>query len=107
MPVLRQGATTISEESKTALLESFGLLDLYIRKGYWAAGESLSIADFFLLAIVESIVQLGMKLDSFPNVQAWYKNCHALPGFEENQEGAKQMAEWVKSKLTEELTWPC
>lgn len=107
MPILRQGATSVTDESKTAVLEAFGLLDLYIRKGYWAGGESLSIADFFLLAVVESVVQLGLSLDSFPNVQDWHKRCHTLPGFDENQEGAKQMAEIIKSKLTEELIWPC
>uniref|UniRef100_A0A336LN70 glutathione transferase n=1 Tax=Culicoides sonorensis TaxID=179676 RepID=A0A336LN70_CULSO len=107
VPVLRQGATTVEEEPKKALLETFGILDLYIRKGYWVAGEFLSIADLFLLATIETCVQLGVNLDPYPNVKDWYTRCHKLPGFEENQEGAKQFAEWVKSKLSEELTWPC
>lgn len=105
MPVVKQGATVVSEESKKALRETFDLLNVFICKGYWAAGQSLSIADFFLLATIETIVQFGMKLDAYPNVQDWYKRCHTLPGFNENQEGAKVMAEWFKAKLTEELTW--
>lgn len=96
----------MSEETKKAILDALALLDVFIRKGYWAAGDHASIADFFLLSTVEQLVQFGVKLDKYPNIQGWYKACHTLPGFEENVEGAKAMADYVKSKLTEELTWP-
>lgn len=97
----------MSEDAKKNLLDCLGMLDLYMKKGYWAAGESLSLPDFFLAAVIENIVQFGANLAPYPNIQDWYKRVQTLPGYDENQEGGKQFADWIRSKLTEEITWPC
>lgn len=42
---------------------------------------------------------IGWDLSAFPNTQRWYKECANLPGFAENEEGAKQFGEAVKKNL--------
>ena len=44
----------------------------------------------------------GIDLKAHPNVQAWLARCKEnLPGYEENEEGAKVFGEYCKGKLAE------
>lgn len=42
---------------------------------------------------------MGWDFERFPYIQGWVKECSALPGAAENDEGAKQFGEAVRSKL--------
>jgi hypothetical protein len=44
---------------------------------------------------------LGADLKKFVNLSAWYERCKQLPGYAENDEGAKMLGDAIKEKLTE------
>jgi hypothetical protein len=45
--------------------------------------------------------EIGADISRFHNLSAWYARCQQLPGFDENEAGAKKIGEMVKSKMTE------
>ncbi|XP_035793504.1 glutathione S-transferase 1-1-like [Anopheles albimanus] len=101
-PVLRDGATVISQEQKDTLHRALGRMESYLQQGNeWIAGDECSLADLCALATIATIHHLGVSFADFPNIQEWYDRCHELPGFEENEEGASVIANAVKSKLEE------
>lgn len=42
-----------------------------------------------------------MDLTKYTKLCAWYENCKALKGWEENDDGAKFFGDIIKSKLQE------
>lgn len=32
---------------------------------------------------------MGIKFEDYPEIERWYEQCRELPGFDENEEGAK------------------
>lgn len=40
-------------------------------------------------------------MDDYPNIQRWWNDIKTVPGFEENEEGAKILSNAVKAKLTQ------
>uniref|UniRef100_A0A0K8TTV1 Putative glutathione s-transferase n=1 Tax=Tabanus bromius TaxID=304241 RepID=A0A0K8TTV1_TABBR len=99
-PVLFLGETTISEEKTKQLYEAFNWLDGFLQSTKWVAGDEVTIADLSILASLASIVNVGADISKYHNLAKWYKMCETLPGFEENQKGAKVFGDAVKSKLT-------
>ncbi|XP_019535172.2 glutathione S-transferase D7-like [Aedes albopictus] len=100
-PLMRQGATTIPQEKKDAIMEALGTLNGYLDGQDWVAGENTTVADLCLLATVSSLEKFGVDLSGLPNVTAWLERCKSLPGFEENEEGASIFGNGLKSKLEE------
>lgn len=49
------------------------------------------------------IQHVGADISSYKNLSAWYENCKALPGWEENNTGAKAFGDRVKGNLKEQL----
>jgi hypothetical protein len=43
----------------------------------------------------------GWNISAYPNIQKWLENCKAVPGYEENQQGAEGFGNFLKSKLDE------
>lgn len=42
---------------------------------------------------------VGWDISNFPNILRWVQQCESLPGFAENEEGAKAFGEAVKKNL--------
>ncbi|CAD7079718.1 unnamed protein product [Hermetia illucens] len=100
-PVLFLGETTIPEDKKKQLQEAFEWLNGFLEGRKWVAGDNLTIADLSILASIASIIHVGADISEYKNLAAWYENCKSLPGFEENDEGAKVFGGAVKGKLKE------
>lgn len=98
-PILFLGETEIKKTLKDDLNSTLGFLDLFLKESKWVAGDSPTIADTSIYASVSSILAVGWDIESYPNIQRWIKECSALPGAGENDEGAKQFGEAVKNKL--------
>lgn len=102
MPVLRKGQTAIAQESKDRIAASMETLESFLDGQDWFSGnENVSIADFSILASFSTLYHVGMDIANYPNITAWYERCAGLPGFSENEKGAKMFASFLKSKLTE------
>lgn len=101
LPIVLKGETTVVEEKRKLLNDAFKYLDTYLTGQQWVAGANVTIADLHLLASVSSFAQMGANLSAYPNVTAWLDRCKTLPGYAENEEGAKILGDFVKSKLTD------
>ncbi|XP_026320406.1 glutathione S-transferase 1-like [Hyposmocoma kahamanoa] len=98
-PILFLGETVIKQNLKDDLNNALNFLETFLNGSKWVAGDNCTIADTSIYASLSSILAVGWDISSFPNIQQWVKDCKALPGFEENQEGAKQFGEAVKKNL--------
>lgn len=99
---MHKGETVISAEAKEKILSSMDALEGFLDGQEWFSGnENVSIADLSLLAAFSTLYHAGMDISAYPNVSAWYERCASLPGFSENEKGAKMFASFIKSKLTE------
>ena len=102
IPVLYGGETSVSQAMKDGLTASLDMLESFLEGQEWFSGsEYVSIADFALLASFSSLYHVGQDISNYPNISAWYERCAALPGFAENEKGAKMLASAIKSVLTE------
>lgn len=99
---MRRGETAINSEKKENIISSVKVLESFLEGKEWFSGsENVSIADLAILAAFATIYHVGLDIGSFPNLTAWYERCSSLPGFAENEKGAKMFAAYFKSKLTE------
>ncbi|CAH2042128.1 unnamed protein product, partial [Iphiclides podalirius] len=98
-PIIYKGETEIKENLKEEFNTSLALLEQHLNGSKWVAGDNVTIADTTILASLSGIFATGWDLSSFPNIQRWLKNCASLPGYEENEKGAKMFAEAVKKNL--------
>lgn len=102
-PVLYTGLKEIPQSAIDGVKDSLKIIDLFLDNSKWIAGDSLTIADFSALTIVTTIVECGYNLTAHVNVNRWYKECQKLPGFEENQKGARGLADRLKAVVGKSL----
>lgn len=99
---MRKGETVIDQDKKDKIAASLDALEGFLDGFEWFSGsENVSIADFSILSEFASLYHIGQDLANYPNLSAWYERCAALPGFGENEKGAKMFASFIKGKLTE------
>lgn len=92
----------IQQEHKDKILSVLQTFeDLLEGQEWFSASENPSIADLSILANFATIYHAGLDIGNYPNIAAWYERCSTLPGFTENENGAKMFANFLKSKLTE------
>lgn len=42
---------------------------------------------------------MGYNLEQHKNLDSWYQSCKSIIGFEENDGGARKLADFIKSKV--------
>lgn len=100
--MLRQGETVVNQEKKEKILASLDTLEGFLDGQDWfSANDNASIADLSILAAYSTVYHAGLDASGYPNISAWYERCSSLPGYSENEKGAKMFASFFKSKLTE------
>jgi glutathione S-transferase len=100
--VLREGETVINPEKKENIIAAIEALEGFLEGQDWFSGnENVSIADLAILAVFATIYHVGLDIVNYPNLAAWYERCSSLPGYAENEKGAKMFADHLKSKLSE------
>lgn len=99
---MSQGKTVIDQVAKEKISSTLAMLESFLDGQQWlSADENVSIADLSILAAFSILVHLGQDITAYPNLSAWYERCSSLPGFAENEKGAKMLAGFIKSKMTE------
>ncbi len=67
------------EESRAYAARNFKLLDAHLGSADWLANDALSIADLFAFAYVEQVSAVGISLEPYPNVTAWFERMESRP----------------------------
>lgn len=124
-PIIFLGVTEIQQNLKDDLNSTLGFLDQFLSESKWVAGDNVTIADTSIYASLSSILvsiklprnlldlslvnlskptqmflqAVGWNISKFPNILRWVQQCESLPGFAENEEGAKAFGEAVKKNL--------
>uniref|UniRef100_A0A6B2EAA1 glutathione transferase n=1 Tax=Phlebotomus kandelakii TaxID=1109342 RepID=A0A6B2EAA1_9DIPT len=104
-PIHSMGETKIPELPKQRLYQLLGYLDDMMEGKKFVAGDELTIADFSILASFSTYFHSGANVSGLKNLMAWYKRCESLPGFQENEEAAKDFGKMFKSKINVKETW--
>ncbi|CRL00424.1 CLUMA_CG013690, isoform A [Clunio marinus] len=93
-PIMRGQETVISQEAKDNVLSTLDVLDNFLDGNEWISGtDEASIADLSILAAFSTLYHVGQDISSYPNLSTWYERCSNLPGFAENEKGAKMFAQ--------------
>ncbi|XP_043201742.1 glutathione S-transferase 1-like [Amphibalanus amphitrite] len=82
-----------SQANMPRLEENMALLETFLTRSTYLAGEHLTIADLATLANVSSMEACGIDMSRWPHVQAWLAKLKAeLPYYEQaNGEGAQML----------------
>lgn len=57
------------------------------------SSESFKLLPYF------GLQHCGLDLTNYPRLNAWYESCRVLKGFEDDQEAARQVGEYLRSKF--------
>ncbi|XP_037030114.1 glutathione S-transferase 1-like [Bradysia coprophila] len=102
-PVLRGEVKKIESDRREAVKDFLKILESFLLKSEWFAGDEVTIADFSYLANVATIKAWGVSFDEYPKLNSWYNRCKDLPGFSENKKGAQLLSKKMSILLDEPL----
>lgn len=125
-PIMQGEIAKISDEHVKVMQDAFNIIDRYLAKSRYVAGENVTIAEFsyvawistfivriffenFIFADIMNTIQHLLQHIGFPileryqNIARWYDKCNDLPGFEENDFQAKAVGTYVKERISEPI----
>nr|QFU14637.1 glutathione S-transferase GSTe9 [Dendroctonus armandi] len=101
-PIMMGIEDVVSEEASDCMLESLGLLEVFLKDKPWIAGDVLTIADLTILALVATVEEVVFPIDPerFPKLSEWFNKAKELAYFEEcNKEGLDKMGQLVRHEV--------
>jgi len=85
--------TDIAEYKKTRLREALGQLNVFLKDGY-AAGDTITVADYSIMAAMAAVEASRMDLSPYPNIVSWMKKCkESMPGYHDIV-NSEECGEW-------------
>lgn len=88
----------MSADNRDKLRQAFKHLDSFLEGAKFFAGEHPTIADISILSnIVQAKNSFG-DIGRYSNLDAWFKRCSSLPGFDEMTNGGSIVSEAFKAK---------
>ncbi|GAB0099737.1 glutathione S-transferase 1-1 [Sergentomyia squamirostris] len=102
---IHKGETTIAQDKKDSVYKLLENFNAFLEGKKYAAGDELTVADLALLSSISTLQHLGANFSKFSNLSAWYKRLESVPGFAENEEGAKFLGDFVKARVNLTGSW--
>lgn len=94
-----QDNPTVSVDQKNLISEYMNILNSFLKKSLWFAGDKPTLADLSILPNISQITACGYSLNQHENLVKWFGRCRELPGYEENQMNALEVGNFFKSKI--------
>ncbi|KAG5673497.1 hypothetical protein PVAND_003541 [Polypedilum vanderplanki] len=102
--VLYKQVKKIPQEQREKVSETLFMLEKFLSPNdKWFANNKLSIADISILPTITTIKELGYDLSKHQRLNEWYERCKSLPGYEDNVDGAKYLANRMFAILDDKL----
>jgi len=115
-PIFYDGAKAVAEAGKKDVYVVLNVLEGFLNKTKFFAGEELTLADLSILPVITSlnvsqlisfnlnclsfsIQEFGASFADTPKLAAWFEFMKSVPGFEENREGASRLAVALKQMV--------
>jgi len=70
-------------EGERYIHELAAILNAHLSGRTWILGEGLSFADFALAAWLPAAGPLGIPVNTYREIDRWYRSIEALPGWRE------------------------
>uniref|UniRef100_A0A1L8E4N2 glutathione transferase n=1 Tax=Nyssomyia neivai TaxID=330878 RepID=A0A1L8E4N2_9DIPT len=84
----------------TKMEEAVAFLNTGLEGQKYTAGDTLTIADFALVATVSNLDGFKYNLSKYPNVTQWYERCKkTMPGYEVNQKALDELIKKISPML--------
>jgi len=83
-PVIHGGATSVDPAKVKAIHEALDILENFLKKDKYAAGDSVTIADFALASVIATLQHCGANLSHYENIQRWFSLAKELKGFDKS-----------------------
>ncbi|XP_058116480.1 glutathione S-transferase 1-1-like [Anopheles ziemanni] len=93
--------TEITDENRATAQKALTDLEHYLVRNDFFAGENPTVADLSLLPSIATAVHCGLDLTKYKRLNEWYENCRQLKGYEDEQEVARQIGVFIRSKFPE------
>ncbi|CAO1321603.1 unnamed protein product [Diamesa serratosioi] len=98
-PIFTDDVKIIPEKKEKKIMENMAKLDAMLFEKNWVASVNPSIADISILSNIAQIKYCGFDFSHYTNILAWYQRCKLLPGFDENEAGAKELGNLFKDRI--------
>ncbi|CAH1367302.1 glutathione S-transferase 1-like [Tenebrio molitor] len=96
-----KGRKTLTEDQIEGLENGYGHLDTFLKGNPWVTGNTITIADFSLIANVTSLdVLYPVDPTRFSNVKAWMTRASSLPYYDVNVEGLDSFKRMFKALMS-------
>ncbi|CAG9817783.1 unnamed protein product [Phaedon cochleariae] len=93
-------AKEIPQKLLDQLSEAFYMVEKFLQKNEYVAGNQMTIADFsFVTSITSWAVFVPLSEAQFPKITAWLKKMKQLPYYRENQTGLDQFLQLMETKM--------
>ncbi|CAH1154586.1 unnamed protein product [Phaedon cochleariae] len=95
-----EGAKEIPQKLLDQLTEAVHMVEKFLEKTEFVAGNQMTIADFsFVTSITSWTPFVPLTEAEFPKIMAWLKKMEQLPYYSENQIGLDQLLKVLKTKM--------
>ncbi|XP_001600187.1 glutathione S-transferase D7 [Nasonia vitripennis] len=102
-PVLLGQTEEPPKEQLPALEKALKLLNDFLKNGKYVAGDRSTIADYYIVVNICTLMGFGFEIAQYDQIVAWYNLCKKVmknDGFEEfNEEQAKVLGRFYLSNL--------
>ncbi|XP_013101404.2 glutathione S-transferase 4-like [Stomoxys calcitrans] len=86
----------IGPEVYKKLEAALEFLDIFLSESKYVAGDTMTLADFAILATVSTIEMASVDLSKYPNISRWYNEIgETAPGADENRAGVLEYKKYI------------
>lgn len=97
-PVFFFGDENIQADKIAKLNTTLTLLESFLENNLYFVGNRPSLADISILSTFILFENTFVNYGELPNINAWYKRCQSLTGFDENFAGGKAIRDMMAVK---------